>query len=155
DVADAGALDLDHVGAQPGEQLGAGRARLYVGEIENAHAVERLAVEAKRLGRGLGHAIAARAGSRPFRRRLALLGDKLDDPALAGRLLRDFLRGLGGLLFAAFRHRTFSLDLGACVFYFLRIALCGLRFPIRPLSVPAAGSIAALISVGLPESSAA
>src|SRR5205823_9970485 len=43
---------------------------------------------------------------------------------------------------------------GACAFYFLRIALCGLRLPMRPLSVPAAGSIAALISVGLPESSA-
>src|SRR5262249_31097202 len=36
--------------------------------------------------------------------------------------------------------------------YFLRIALCGLRLPMRPLSEPAAGSITALISVGLPES---
>src|SRR5687768_16459977 len=36
--------------------------------------------------------------------------------------------------------------------YFLRIALCGLRLPIRLLSLPAAGSSTALISVGLPES---
>ena len=41
DVADAGPLDLDHVGAHIGEQLGAGRPRLHVGEIEDAHAVER------------------------------------------------------------------------------------------------------------------
>src|SRR5438270_12622320 len=36
--------------------------------------------------------------------------------------------------------------------YFLRITLCGLRLPMRPLSLPAAGSITALIRVGLPES---
>src|SRR5450432_3881052 len=35
--------------------------------------------------------------------------------------------------------------------YFLRTTLCGLRLPMRPLSVPAAGSIAALMRVGLPE----
>ena len=39
--------------------------------------------------------------------------------------------------------------------YFFRSVLCGLRLPIRPLSLPAAGSITALISVGLPESIAA
>src|SRR6516165_1816940 len=39
--------------------------------------------------------------------------------------------------------------------YFLRTALCGLSLPMRPLSVPAAGSITALIRVGLPESMAA
>ena len=39
----AGTLDLDHVGAQPGEQLRAGRTGLDVGEVENAHAVECLA----------------------------------------------------------------------------------------------------------------
>src|SRR5487761_144839 len=38
--------------------------------------------------------------------------------------------------------------------YFLRTKLFGLRLPILPLSLPAAGSIAALISVGLPESMA-
>ena len=36
--------------------------------------------------------------------------------------------------------------------HFLRILLCGLRLPILPLSLPAAGSIAALIKVGRPES---
>ena len=39
--------------------------------------------------------------------------------------------------------------------YFFRSTLCGLRLPMRPLSLPAAGSITALISVGLPESIAA
>src|SRR6201984_1571460 len=39
--------------------------------------------------------------------------------------------------------------------YFLRTALCGLSLPMRPLSVPAAGSITALMRVGLPESMAA
>src|ERR1700728_3875603 len=42
DVADAGPLDLDHVGAEPRQQLRAGRARLDVGEIENANALQRL-----------------------------------------------------------------------------------------------------------------
>ncbi len=36
--------------------------------------------------------------------------------------------------------------------YFFFSTLCGLRFPMRPLSLPAAGSISALINVGLPES---
>jgi hypothetical protein len=39
DVAFAGALDLDHVGAEPCEQLRAGRSRLHVREIEDADAV--------------------------------------------------------------------------------------------------------------------
>ena len=47
----AGTLDLDHVGAEPGQQLRAGRAGLGMGEIENAHAVQRLAVRAVRLFR--------------------------------------------------------------------------------------------------------
>ena len=34
-VADARALDLDDVGAEPGEQLGAGRSGLHVGEVED------------------------------------------------------------------------------------------------------------------------
>src|SRR5450830_966179 len=38
--------------------------------------------------------------------------------------------------------------------FFLRSLLCGLRLPIRPLSLPAAGSITALMRVGLPESMA-
>ena len=41
DVARARPLHLDHVGAHEGEKLGAGRSGLHVGEIENAHAVER------------------------------------------------------------------------------------------------------------------
>ena len=40
DVAHARTLDLDHVGAEPGEKLGAGGARLHVGEIENANVFE-------------------------------------------------------------------------------------------------------------------
>ena len=40
DVADAGPLHLDHVGAEPGEKLRAGRPRLHMGEVENANAVE-------------------------------------------------------------------------------------------------------------------
>ncbi len=39
--------------------------------------------------------------------------------------------------------------------YFLDTTLCGLRLPIRPLSVPAFSSITALTKVGLPESIAA
>src|ERR1700733_817404 len=39
--------------------------------------------------------------------------------------------------------------------FFLSSWLCGLRLPMRPPSRPAAGSITALISVGLPESIAA
>ena len=49
DIADARTLDLDHVGAEPGQKLRAGRARLHMREIEDAHAGERLAVLAERL----------------------------------------------------------------------------------------------------------
>src|SRR6185312_11012217 len=69
DVADAGTLDLDHVGAEPGEKLRAGRARLHVREIEDANALERLAVEAERLRRRLRQirrlAVALHLGHRP------------------------------------------------------------------------------------------
>ena len=40
DVANPWAFDLDHVGAKPGEKLSACRARLHVGEVQNANAVE-------------------------------------------------------------------------------------------------------------------
>ena len=40
DVADAGPLDLDHVGAEPGEELRAGRPGLHMGEVEDADAFE-------------------------------------------------------------------------------------------------------------------
>ena len=96
DVADAGPLHFDHVGAEPGEKLGAGGAGLHVGEIEDADAFQSL------------HRIV------PFVERFAI------------------------------EQR-----------YFLRSLLCGLRLPILPLSLPAAGSMTALMRVGLPESSAA
>src|SRR6202521_1527842 len=41
-----------------------------------------------------------------------------------------------------------------CLYFFFSL-LCGLRLPMRPLSLPAAGSSTALIKVGLPESIAA
>ena len=41
DVAGTRALDLDHIGAEPGEELRAGRPRLDVGEVENLDAFER------------------------------------------------------------------------------------------------------------------
>ena len=40
DVA-ARPLDLDHVGAEPGQQLGAGRPGLHMGHVQNADAFER------------------------------------------------------------------------------------------------------------------
>ena len=43
DVPLAGAFNLDDVGAQPGEQLRAGRTRLHVREVEDANAVQCLA----------------------------------------------------------------------------------------------------------------
>ena len=43
DVAGARALDLDHVGAEPGEQLRAGRSGLHVREINDLDAFKRLA----------------------------------------------------------------------------------------------------------------
>ncbi len=39
-IARARGLDLDHVGPQPGEGLGAGGARLVLGHVENSHTVE-------------------------------------------------------------------------------------------------------------------
>src|SRR6185437_8808421 len=99
DVTGARPLHLDHVGAEPRQQLSAGRARLHVGEIEDFYAVESLA-----------HC----------------------------RLRNSVVAFL-------------SVLVGGATFYFLRSTLCGLRLPIRPLSLPAAGSITALIRVGLPE----
>jgi hypothetical protein len=40
DIADSRPLDLDDVGTQPGEELGAGRARLDMGEVQDAYVVE-------------------------------------------------------------------------------------------------------------------
>src|ERR1044071_3886220 len=107
DVTDARTLDLDHVGAEPGQQLRAGWAGLNVREIENSHTVERFTVLAERLGRNV-RKICLRHGAPPRRVR----------------------------------------------YFFLVSLLCGLRLPMRPLSLPAAGSITALMRVGLPDSSA-
>ena len=41
DVAAAGPFHLDHVSAHIGQKLRAGRSRLHVREVEDAHAVER------------------------------------------------------------------------------------------------------------------
>jgi len=59
DITHARTLDLDHVGAEPCQQLRAGRARLDMRKIENAHAGERLAVLAVWLVADLWQAIAA------------------------------------------------------------------------------------------------
>src|SRR3546814_6914404 len=40
-VADTRALDLDHVGAEPGQQLRAGRPGLHMGEIKDTDTFER------------------------------------------------------------------------------------------------------------------
>ena len=52
-VAGAGTLDLDHVGAEPGQQLGAGRAGLNVGEVDDLDALE---------GKVVGHVAVAPCG---------------------------------------------------------------------------------------------
>ena len=146
DVADAGPLDLDHVGAHIGEQLRAGRARLHVGEIEDAHAVERLAGLAEGLARRLRQAV--RDGL--LRRRLF----RLQLHNLLRRRLGfglNFRLGFHLLALCHCRSSRISIDVAA---YFLRSTLCGLRLPMRPLSLPAAGSITALMRVGLPESMA-
>src|SRR6266567_1619184 len=59
------------------------------------------------------------------------------------------------LLFAIFVSSIFDSGIALRVSYFLPILLWGLRLPILPLSLPAAGSSTALMSVGLPESMAA
>jgi hypothetical protein len=76
-----------------------------------------------------------------------------------------FTTALEALPFAGFAAAlAFALPLAGAFFaiffaivvpYFFFSLLCGLRLPMRPLSLPAAGSITALIRVGLPESIAA
>ena len=58
DVADAGPLHLDAIGAHIGEQLRAGRPRLHMGEVEDFHAFERPARLAPRLCRRPRQAVA-------------------------------------------------------------------------------------------------
>src|SRR6266404_8933133 len=108
DIANPGALDLDHVGAEPCQQLRASRSRLDVCEIENANALECLC-----------HRLAPYSICSCTRRK-----EK-------GRAARGPPPDVANL--------------------FLRSMLCGLRLPMRPLSEPDAGSIIALIRVGLPE----
>ena len=112
DVADARPLDLDAVGAHVGEKLRAGRARLHVGEVEDAHAVERLAGLAVGLGRRLRQAVAV-LPSRPASSRLATLR-------------RSFLRRLGllrSLAAVSLRFAAFCLLLGH------RLSRSSLRVP--------------------------
>src|SRR5882757_7759945 len=60
------------------------------------------------------------------------------------------------LLFAIFvSSNFFESGIALRVSYFLGILLCGLRLPMRQLSLPAAGSSTALRTVSLPESMAA
>src|SRR5262244_2361011 len=96
DIAHAGPLDLDHVGAHIGEQLRAGRARLHVGEIEDAHAVERLAGLAVWFGARLRQAV--RCGGLGSRR----LGLQLHDLFACGLFHRHLSSRLFGSL--AYRH---------------------------------------------------
>src|ERR1700756_800164 len=76
----------------------------------------------------------------------------------AGFLAADFTALLADFFAGALNLFARSLDFAflrvaiAPLLYFLRILLCGLRLPILPLSLPAAGSIAALIRVGRPVS---
>ncbi len=111
DVADARPLDFDHVRPHITEQLGAGRARLHVCEVEHTHAVERLASLA------IGPAARTRQAIAVFPRR-GLLGRLLDGGPFRGAL-RPALR-LHLLLFPARRHRSspkssFTLQVGGTV----------------------------------------
>src|SRR5215468_5773692 len=103
DVADAGPLDLDNVGAHISQKLRAGRPRLHVGEVEHPHAVERLAGLAPGLaaGRWQARALARPIGTRLLGRLARGLRSQCDD--LLGRGARCGLarcrsfaaRGLG------------------------------------------------------------
>ncbi len=87
DVADAGPLHLDAIGAHIGEQLRAGRPRLHMGEVEDFHAVERPARLAPRLCRRPRQAVARGRMSR------RLLGLELHD-FLCGLLRRSLFHAL-------------------------------------------------------------
>src|SRR5947209_4287652 len=113
-------------------------------EVEHLYTVERLAGLPPKFGRGLRQS-----------RRERFLCRRLSDLQL-----HDLLRcrprfGLGSGFHSLARcHSRFLSGIGGTI-YFLRSLLCGLRLPMRPLSLPAAGSITALMRVGLPESIAA
>src|SRR5262245_55892520 len=65
-------------------------------------------------------------------------------------VLADFLAGASDLFARSLDFAFVRVAIGL-LHYFLGILLCGLRLPMRPLSLPAAGSITALTNVGLPE----
>ena len=214
DVADAGPLDLDAVGAHVAEKLRASRARLHMREVEDLHAVERLAGLAERLGRRRRQSVrraevlatglrgaAARVARRAARSARCSAATRLRSLAAAFLGARNFLaeglalrpgafaaawlvarRAAAAFLFTRFAALTFFLVLAIVVplldlsgvrpaqrasscwsdwapafagttarNYFFFSALCGLRLPMRPDSLPAPGSSTALIRVGLPE----
>src|ERR1044072_8061868 len=130
-----------------------------MGEIEDGHTIDRLAGLAPGLGRLLGQTV----GDSLLRRRFFRL--QLHDLlrrsfglslsfgfSLGFGLKLGFRPGFGLLARCHCRSSESSIDVSD---YFLRSTLCGLRLPMRPLSLPAAGSMTALMSVGLPESMAA
>src|SRR5262245_40148734 len=176
DVADAGPLDLDDIGAHVSKELRAGRTGLHVGEVKDLHALECLAGLPPRLARGLGLSVRSRRSrlERPLRDEANELTFDSEFLDLRFRLETRCHERVPNMvhLFASYTsyavwfsvvgaysrlgHSTLSAsECFHCVLYFLRTTLCGLRFPMRPLSVPAAGSITALMRVGLPESMAA
>ena len=155
------------------EQLRAGRARLHMGEIENTarrrapcrpgHRACSRASAARcafffaaaffaAFFAGAASTSASRLSWRLFRLRplafhfifwLRLVSGLASfSPAMNFRSILCAIRG------ARSPHRRRSI-------YFFFSALCGLRLPMRPLSLPAAGSITALMRVGLPVSIAA
>ena len=101
DVADAGPLHLDAVGAHVAEELRAGRARLHVGEVEHLDAVERLAGLAPWRSGGLWRSV---AGCGLFLRR-----ELHDFACRALHRLHDLARGG---LFSGFRFRLRFLGHG-------------------------------------------
>ena len=147
DVAGARALDLDHVGAEPGEQLRARRPRLHVREVQDLDAVQCLAhsiplclavvLETRRSA--VSRVERRRADARPSHvesRRNARAALNVVAPTLASGERTNRRRSN-----AAQGHGFFLAE--------------GLRLVMRPLSVPAFSSMTALISVGLRERIAA
>ena len=138
DVADAGPLDLDAVGAHVAEELRAGRARLHVREVEDLHAVERLAGLPERLGRRRRQSVRRRRLDGRFARRsrFRLPARGAVRPLLGGDQTAFFGGGflgrpelLGGWLGAAARRFRCGVALGAARGGgFPLHALCGSHF---------------------------
>ena len=124
DVSLAGPFDLDHVRAQPRQQLRAGRPRLHMREIEDLDAIQCLAHYVPLSNAVIGESATPTGMNIPPRSLCSLPPGELASPL--GRPC-----GTGG------RHGFFFA--------------AGLRLVMRPLSVPAFSSMTALISVGLRE----